>query len=274
MSKLFLFLDSSILMELLSNFTKAAPRVFAALVIAILGYIVAKIVAGSIKKVLLKINIDKIGEKLNEIDIVSKSNLNIKISSLISKVVYYFFLLFFMVAAADALAMPAVSSLVTGIFNLVPHIIVAGIILIVGVLVADALRGIAQTSLESLGIPSARMISSLIFYFLFINIIILALSQAKVNTEFLSQNIHLLIGGLILAFAIGYGLASKSSMSNFLASYYIKDKFKIGDTITVDGIKGKVIEIDKSSLILAAESGNKVIFPLSKVSDSNIEIHI
>lgn len=274
MVKLFLFLDSGILLELLANFTRVIPRVLGAFFIAIIGYIIAKIIASSLKKLLKKINIDKIGDKLNAIEIVSKSNIEIKISSLISKVVYYFLLLFFMVAAADALAMPAVSNLVSGIFNLVPHLIVAGIILIVGVLFADALRSIAQTSLDSLGIPSARMISNLIFYFLFINIIILALSQAKVNTAFLSQNIHLLIGGIVLAFAIGYGLASKATMSNFLASYYIKDKFQIGDTITIEGIKGKVIEIDKSSLILAAESGNKVIFPLSKVSDSNIEIHI
>ena len=78
---------------------------------------------------------------------------------------------------------------------------------------------------------------------------------------------------MVLSFAIGYGLASQSSMSNFLASYYSKGKFDIGDTITVDGVSGKVVEIDKSSMIIIAENGNKVIFPLSKVSNSKIEIH-
>jgi len=274
MAKLFLFLDSGILLDLVSNFTKAVPKFFGAVVIAVVGFIIAKIVSSSIKKLLLKINIDKIGDQLNEIDIVSKSNIQIKISSIISKVLYYFLLLFFLVAAADVLAMPAVSNLVSNIFNLIPNIIVAGIILVVGILFADAIRGISQTSLESLGVPSARMISSLLFYFLFINIIISALSQAKINTEFLSQNIHLLIGGIVLAFAIGYGLASKATMSNFLASYYVKDKFNVGDKITVDGMTGKVIDISKASLTLVSENGNKVIFPLSKISDSNIEVHI
>ena len=274
MTHLFLFLDTGILSELVSNFLNALPKFFGAFMIALIGFIFSKIVSKSIKKVLHKLNVDKIGDKLNEIEIISKSNVNIKISTIISKVTYYFLLLFFMVAAADALAMPAVSNLVTNIFNLVPNIIVAGIILVVGILFADALRKIAQTSLESLGVPSARMISSLLFYFLFVNIIISALTQAKINTEFLAQNIHLLIGGIIFAFAIGYGLASKTTMANFLASYYIKDKFKIGDKVTIGEVTGKVVDIDKSSVILVSDSGNKIIFPLNKVSDSNIEIHI
>ena len=178
-----------------------------------------------------------------------------------------------MVAATDVLDMPAVSNLVMGLFNLIPSIIVAGIILIVGTLFADTLRAISQTALDSLGVPSARLISNLLFYFLFINIVISALTQAKINTEFLSQNISLLIGGVVLAFAIGYGLASKSSMANFLASFYSKGKFDIGDKITVDGETGKIINMDKSSLIIVNDKGNKVVFPLNQINNQKIEIH-
>ena len=50
--------------------------------------------------------------------------------------------------------------------------------------------------------------------------------------------------------------------------------FKVGDKITVEGVTGKVIEMNKASVSLVTDNGNKVIFPLSKVSGSNIEIHI
>ncbi|MBT8233121.1 MAG: mechanosensitive ion channel family protein, partial [Bacteroidia bacterium] len=98
-------------------------------------------------------------------------------------------------------------------------------------------------------------------------------SQAKVDTDFLAQNIHLLIGGIVLAFAIGYGLASKNTMANFLASFYIKNKVNIGQTITLDDLKGKVTEIDKSTLTIVQESGEKVLFPLSRLNQTNIIIH-
>ena len=265
--------DAGVLQDLMRSFLAGVPKFCIALVIAIVGLIISKIVKRVIEKALLAINIDKIGEKLNEIEIVEKSNIKIKISTIVSKVVYYFLILFFMVAATDVLGMPAVSELVLSIFNLIPRLIVAMIVLIVGTLIADGLKGIAQTGLESLGIPSARMIANFVFYFMMINIIISALTAAQINTEFLAQNISLLIGGIILAFAIGYGLASKTSMSNFLASYYSKGKFDVGDTVTLDGVSGKIVEMDKSSMIIVADSGNKIIFPLSQVSNSKIEIH-
>jgi len=265
--------DSGILKELLAGFAAGIPKFFTALLIAIVGMIIAKLLAKIFKKALVTLNVDKIGEKLNEIEIVEKSNIKIKISTVVSKVIYYFLLLIFMAAATDVLGMPAVSELVLNILNFIPKLIVASIVLIVGTLIADGLKGVTQSALESLGIPSARMISTFVFYFLMINIVISALTAAQIDTAFLSQNISLIIGGIVLAFAIGYGLASKDSMSNFLASYYSKGKFDVGDTVTLDGVSGKIVEMDKSSMIIIADSGNKVIFPLNQVSNSKIEIH-
>lgn len=265
--------ESGALAGLIESFVSGVPKLISAIVIAVIGFIIAKVVYKIIHKALLAINIDAIGEKLNEIDFIEKSNMKIVFSSVISKIVYYVLLLFFLVAATDVLQMPAVSNLVASIFNLIPKLIVAMIILVLGTLMADALRGVAQSALESFGIPSARMLASFVFYFLFINIVISALTQAEINTEFLSQNISLLIGGIVLAFAIGYGLASKNTMSNFLASYYSQGKFDVGDSVTIDGVSGKIVEMDKSSMIIIADSGNKVIFPLNHVSNSKIEIH-
>ncbi len=266
-------IDSSVIRELLMSFANGIPKVLMAIVVLIIGSIIAKIIRNMIKKVLIKINIDKIGEKLNEIEIVEKSNIKIKFSTVISKIVYFILMLLFFTISADILAMPAVTDLVSDMIKLVPNLIVAGIILVIGVIFADMLKSIAQTTLESLGIPSARLLASFLFYFLLINIVLTALTQAQIKTEFLSQNISLVIGGVILAFAIGYGLASVGSMSNFLASYYSRGKFDVGDTITIEDVTGKIVEIDKSSLILIADNGNKVILPLSQVTKSKIEIH-
>jgi len=272
---MFLFAQpqSGALQELLNSFVTGVPKFLIAVVIAVIGIIVAKIITKIIQKALVAINIDKIGEKLQEIEFIEKSNIKIKISTIISKIIYYFLILVFMTAASDVLGMAAISQLVVDAINLIPKFMVAMIVLIVGTLIADLLKKASQSAFESLGIPSARMIASLVFYFLMINIVISALTAAQIDTAFLSQNISLIIGGIVLAFAIGYGLASKASMSNFLASYYSKGKFDVGDTVTIDGVTGKIVEMDKSSLILVKDGGNKIVFPLNHVSNMKIEIH-
>ena len=263
---------TSTLEQLISQIVAFTPKFMGALVILIFGIIIAKIVAGFIRKVLTKIKIDRFGEKLNEIEFIRKSNFNIKLSVIFSKFIYYFLFVFFLVAAADVLAMPAISDLVLGLFNLIPKLIVAFVFLIFGTLLAELIRSLMEATLMSLGISSAKIISNFIFYFLFINVVILAIAQAEINTEFLEQNISIIIGGGVLAFAIGYGLASKDVVANFLSSLYTKDKVKIGDIIEIDGDKGQVTELDKTSVTIST-SEKKVIYPLKYLLNEKVSIY-
>jgi small-conductance mechanosensitive channel len=254
------------------SFLAGIPNLLKALVIFIIGWIFAKIVKNAIKKLLSKINLDRLGDKLNEIEMVSKAKIDIKLSDVFSKIVYYLLMLFVLVASSEALGMPAVSNLITDIFNFVPNLIVALMVLILGLLVSEAIKNLVQTALTSLGIPSAKIIGNVVFYFLFLNVLVSALSQAKINTAFLSQNLTLLISGGVLAFGLGYGIASKDIIANLLSSYYYKDKIREGDKITIDGVSGEVIEINKSSFIIINDDGN-VVIPMSKLTNNNLIIH-
>jgi len=271
-SVLFSELLSGSLRDLLKSFITGVPNLIMALVLIIVGLFISRIVSRVVKTALEKIKIDKLGDKLNEIELVEKSNVRIKISSVLSKIVYYILLLLFSVAATDVLGMPALSNMVSDLITFIPNLIVALIWLVLGLLIAEALKNVVQTALTSLGIPSARLIATALFYFLLINVIISALSQAKIDTSFLSQNISLVIAGVILAFAIGYGLASKDIVSNFLGSVYSKGRFTIGDTITVDGRKGEIIEMDRSSVVIKTD-GSRIVVPLSKLTKESLEIH-
>jgi len=267
----FLLLDASIFTDMMSGFLGAVPGFVGAIVIIIIGIIVSKIVRNVVRKALDKIGLDKIGDKLNEIEIVDKANVKVKLSSILSTIIYYFLVLFFMVAATEVLGMPAVSELVKNIFEFIPKVVVALIILVVGILLSDGLKNIVTTTCASLGISSGKLIGNLLFYFLLINIVILALSQAGINTDFLSQNLSILIGGVAFAFAIGYGFASKDVVSNYLASYYSSGIVKIGDQICLEGVTGKVVDVSKSSIIVETDN-SQVVFPLNKVTTEKIEI--
>lgn len=263
---------SGALGELLNTFVSGIPAFFSALVLILIGFIVAKMISKLLQKALEKIQLDKLGDKLNEIEMVDKANLDIKLSVILSKIIYYILLLFFFAAATDVLKMPALSKMVSDAITFVPNLIVALIWIVLGILVAEALKNIVHTACKSIGIPSGKLISTLLFYFVLINVIISALAQAKINTGFLEQNISLIIGGAVLAFAIGYGFASKDIVSNYLASFYSKNKFKVGDHITVNGVTGEITELDNSTVILKTEK-SKIILPLSKLSSEMVEIH-
>ena len=260
-----------ILQDLLRGFVAVVPNLLGALAVFIIGLIVSKVAARFVRRILVAIGADKLAERLNEIEIVYKSNIQLVPSTLLSKVVYYFLLFIFVIAATDILNMPVISQLMGEILNYIPVLISALAVFVVGLLISDFLKNVVKTTCDSLGIPAAGMISSVVFYFFFLNITMIALSQARIDTEFIQDNISIILAGVVLAFAIGYGFASRNIVANFLASFYNKGKINVGDTIGIEGVKGKVLSMDSSSIVLEVE-GREVLIPLSKIASEKIDV--
>ena len=256
--------------QLLTQLGTAIPNLVGALLVFILGRILARLIAKLIKNILAKIGVDKLAERLNDIEIVEKSNIKIVPSILISKIVYYILLFIFIIAATDILGMPAVSQLMTDLLNYIPNLISAFIVLAIGLFVADFIKKIVQTTCKSLGIPSGNMIANVVFYFLLLNIIMITLSQAKIDTDFIQDNLSIILAGVVLAFALAYGYASRNLTANFLASFYNKNIVKEGDIIQIDDVKGKVIKIDNSTIRIQAED-RIVLIPIHKLTSEKIE---
>lgn len=226
--------------------------------------------ASVVKKLLQGAGFDRLGDKLNEIDIIRQLQTEIKLSDIVSKVLYYFILLVFLSAATETLGIAAITGMVTSLVNFIPKLIAAAIMLQVGVLVADVLKRGVVSLCQSFGIASGRLLGMVVFFFFLIITIISALGQAGINTELLESSFNLLIGGIVFAFAIGYGFASRDVMANLVSSFYSKSRFSEGQIIRLDGITGRVIHVDATSLTLQTGE-SKTSIPMQLLQTKTIE---
>lgn len=260
-----------IVREVLGKFASAIPNIVGAFIVILIGWIVSKLVAKGLQKVFESLRIDQLGEKINQTDFALKANLKIKLSRVLSKLVYYVLLLIFIMAATDVLGMPVVSEMVSDLIAYLPRLLSALVLFVLGIYLAEFVKNIVLAACNTLGIPSAKIIANFVFYLIFLTLTISALAQASIETDLITSNLTVILGGVILAFAIGYGFASKDTMANFLASFYSKNKVRIGDYISIDGARGEVIGMDSSSITLQGD-GKKIVIPLRKLTSEKIEI--
>lgn len=261
-----------ILEQLLFNFTAVIPKILGAIIIFLIGWIFAKLVAIAVKKILKSLQVDKLGEKLNEIDMISNSNFSVVPSTILSKCIYYVILLLTIIVAAEVLNVAAISNLVSDILLYIPNVFAGMIVLFIGLLIAQFIKGIVETTTQSMGIPSYKLIGGVVFYFIFMMTIITAIKQIGIDAAFIETNLSYIIAGGVFAFALGYGLASKDMMANFLSSFYSKEKFAVGEVVAIGGYKGEIIEMSSSSMVLRTDDKRRVIIPLSKLSSESIEV--
>ncbi|MFK7946297.1 MAG: mechanosensitive ion channel domain-containing protein [Saprospiraceae bacterium] len=262
------FLETTAILDKLYSALLTFGTAFAILII---GWFIARFLAKMIEKLLKAIKIDTIGDKINDIDILQNANVKILPSILVSRLIYYVLMLLVITAALEVVSLDELSKQVQKLIEYIPKLFSACLILIGGLIVANAIRSLLNAAFQSLNVASGKLISGFIFYFIFVSVLLSALPQANFEVEFLQDNLTIIIGGIVFAFAIGYGFASRNIMSNLLAALYSRNKFQIGDDVKIDGIRGTIIEMDSTSLTLET-SDRRVVIPLNQLTTQRVEV--
>ncbi|MDZ7682083.1 MAG: mechanosensitive ion channel [Fodinibius sp.] len=121
-----------------------------------------------------------------------------------------------------------------------------------------------------MNLSAGEVTSRIIFYGILLIVGTTALSQAGVETAIITANISIIIGGVLLAFAIGFGYSSRDLLTNILSSFYARNTYAEGQIIRIDNIQGKITKIDRIQTIISTDSG-ELIIPNRRLISETIE---
>jgi len=254
--------------QALSNLGQLLVNVVWALVILFIGWVVAKIVASLVGKLVHWLKLDeRIGKAAGENKIP-------RLENIITKAAYYLILLFAVVAALNALGLTMVTqplnALLNAVFAYIPMLIAGGVVIFIAWLVATVLRAIVRGFLESTKMdkkvgeaadlnewPLARAIGEVVYWLvwlLFLPIIFAAFGLEALIApvmnllgDLLGWIPNLIVAGLILI--VGWFVArivQRIATSFFAALGADKLSDRIGLTkymgkMTLSGLIGMVV---------------------------------
>ena len=124
------------------------PKLVGFLLILLVGYFIAKAIAGILDKVLERVGFDRAVERGGVGQALSKSKYDA--SSLLSKIVFYALMLFVLQLAFGIFGANPISDLITGVIAYLPNLFVAILIIVVGAAIAAAVKEIVEASLGGL----------------------------------------------------------------------------------------------------------------------------
>lgn len=235
------------------------PLVISALVVLLVGWLFSKLISKTILKALNAIKFDALVAKVGLDKMLGKIKQGLSASLVLSKVIYWMLMMMFFMSAANVLGWDMLTNGIASFMGYLPTLGIALIIFIVGIFIAELIQNMIYTAANSIGISGAKAIANIVYYILFIFIAITALNQAGIDTEIITSNVTLILGAILLAFALSYGFAARNLVSNMLSSYYGKGKFKEGQEIQIGETRGVVEKIDSISITLVTDRGREVI---------------
>ncbi|MDX1916287.1 MAG: hypothetical protein SFU55_11950 [Methylophilus sp.] len=185
------------------------PRLLAVLVILFFGWIVAKLVRGGIKRLLVLTQFDQFAEKSGLEAFMNSGNFNVTLSGIISQVVYWLVILLFVITGANSLGLTEVAGLLHELAAYLPHIIVAIIVVIFGTLFARFMNRLVFAWLHSIKFEYALSVSTSVEYGIQILAVFVALEQLGIGMQLINALFVIVFGAIFLALALAFGLGGK-----------------------------------------------------------------
>lgn len=266
-----LFLESLQLFG--EKFIGAIPGFIGALLILLLGWLFARLVAGAITRLLGLIRFDKLAESIKADQFLQKANVTVAPSQIVGKFVYWILILLIIMTASETLGWNAVSEEISNLLGILPNLLISIVFFVVGTYIASFVRDFIKSTTRSLGISAGRLISSFVFYLLIAIVTLTALEQAGLDTNIITSNLLLIMGAILAAAAISYSIASKDLLANLLAGFFSQRTFHIGQIIEIDGIVGKIVAQNKISVTLEISMDEQVVIPTHQLITSKVRIH-
>ena len=195
----------------MARFFGAIPNIIGALVLLIIGWVIAGIVGGLVARVARAIRVDMVSDRIGVNSFLRESGTKLKASDMIGEVVKWVVRLVFVEMAAEQLGMPQVSQIINQILGFIPNIVVAVVILGVGAFLGQLLSGVVRgaASEARLGNPAllARLTNGAVMAFA----IIAALNELSVAPVVVDTLYIGLVAAVALALGLAFGLGGRDT---------------------------------------------------------------
>jgi hypothetical protein len=204
------------LLGLWSGFISTFPRILIAIIIFILGWIVATTLAKLITAAIDALKLDRLFNSAGANEALARAGWKLHIGGIIGWLVKWLVVIAFFTWAVGILGLNQVNVFLQNIVSYIPQVIIAVLILVAGTILADFVRKVVSGSAAVANVRSARMIGSVAYYAIWILSIVTALDKLGIFGYFGQILFTGIVLMLSLALGLAFGLGGKDAAARFV----------------------------------------------------------
>ena len=194
------------------------PKLVGALVILLIGYIIARVVASAVRRAMVSGGADRALEQGKARVYKQQYAPNTHPSGVVATIVFWFVFGWAILLAVSALGIQALVNAVAAVVGYLPNVVAAILILLVAVAIAGAVGGLASRLAG--GTLLGKMVQTAVPTLVIVVALFMALVQLKIATQIVVATYVLVLGAICLGFALAFGLGGREVAGKMLASAY------------------------------------------------------
>lgn len=229
--------------ETLVTFVAWLPNLLGALVLLIIGWLVARLVRFIIGGLLRRMRVDMLTERVGISRLLSRAGLEPSASNLLARLAYWLILFVFVLAAAESLGLIGIAEMLNRLVAYLPNVLAAALILLLGSLIAQIVGDALGKMTAQAGVTDGLVLGQVVRYTLLIFAIILSLDQLGIQTSLLTIVASTLVIAVALALALAFGFGSRDLARNIMAGFHARESFEEGQKLSIRSYSGQLLKI-------------------------------
>jgi hypothetical protein len=200
----------------LTTFMSAIPRIIGFLLVLVIGWFIAALIAKAVAALLHAIKFNDLARRSGFADFVQNMGVKTDSAGVIAAVAKWFVRLIVLVVAFDMLGLPAVSQVLRELLLWLPNLIVALVVLVIGGLAATALSNLVRGATAQAGLSSSDALATIAKVGVWGFAIIVAVNQLGIAQVLINTLLIGVVGALALATGLAFGLGGRDHAAKVL----------------------------------------------------------
>jgi hypothetical protein len=238
---------NAILQSLKDDLLELIPNILISVVVLGIGYLLARLV-----KYLMVRLIRYLGK------IISRRirGANLEEAATFIGIAFFWIILFSTILLiTDILGLRVLTAWFESILQYTPNLLAAILIIFAAVILGNFIATLVTNLGKKIGLDYGATLGRIAQSIILFTAIVIAIDQIGIEVNFLINISDIVLAALLFGAALAFGLGARDSVSNILASCYVRKMYKAGDYIQVGAVKGTIVKIDSTHVLLENETG-------------------
>jgi hypothetical protein len=206
--------------EALQNFLGFLPALVGAILILVIGWILAGLLASLVERVLKTVGFERAASTTGISSFIARSGSSWTASAIVAEIVKWFIRLIAIQAAASILGLDQISQIINAILLWLPNLVVAIAIIVIGALIARFVAGLVRGTTGQMGFTNADLLGSIAYYAIVVFAVVAAVDQLGIAETVVNTLITGLIATIVIAAGLAFGLGGQQVAARITEGWY------------------------------------------------------
>ena len=174
---------------------------------------------------------------------------------LISSLVFWGVFIFAIAGATERLGLPIAGAALAAVAGFLPRLFATVLIIMLGFLIADLARNAVTGAAASARIVGAPRLGRIAQFSILLVTAVVAFEELGIQTLFIVVIVGVALAAGLGGAALAFGLGARTTVSNIIASYYVMKMLRVGQSVRIGDVEGRIVDFTATSVIIATRAG-------------------